>query len=74
MIQYQCNNITQVAKKVAQLTNTIPDKEFWKFYCNKLKKNKDTSDVIDYIDGNGNDINIFFGWDGEYWYIGIEEL
>ncbi len=47
MNQHECANIQQVANKVAELTNTLPDRETWKYYCNELKKNKRTSDTVD---------------------------
>lgn len=73
MKQYQCENVPQVAHKIAELTETLPDRETWKKYCEDLKRNKRTSDTVDYIDGNGNDVVVFFGYDGKSWYVGIEE-
>lgn len=72
MKQYQCRNVPQVANKVAELTGTKPDRKAWKYYCEELKRNRRTSDTVEYEDGDGNDISVFFGYDGQYWYVGIE--
>lgn len=57
---YECNNATQVANKVAELTNTKLDKGCWKGYCNNLKKQAYTTDTIDYtaFDDDGNEIDV----------------
>lgn len=73
MKQYQCRNVPQVANKVAELTGTLPDREAWKYYCNELRQSKRSSDTVDYEDGSGSDVIVFFGYDGKYWYVGIEE-
>ena len=58
---YECNNIVQVAHKVAELTNTKLNRDDWKYYCNELKRNRFyTTDSIDYtaFDNNGNEIDV----------------
>ena len=66
MKQYICNNVTQVAYKVAELTNTKVEKDIWKNYCYTVKKEKST-DFIDYTAFDDNDIeydvSIMLGYD-----------
>jgi Cu2+-containing amine oxidase len=73
MKQYECLNVPQVARKVAELTGTKIDRETWKYYCGVLRGSGRVSDTVDYIDGNDNDVIIFFGFDGHCWYVGIDE-
>ena len=78
MVQHQVCNVPQVAHKVAELTNTLVLRDVWKGYCAAMKaeykKGKGAcSDNVDYEDGAGNDVSIFFGYDGSFWYVGLEE-
>lgn len=63
--QYECENVVQVAHKVADLTNTRLDRQSWKGYCDEVKK--DGSSWFDYtaFDSGGNefDVSIFLGYD-----------
>lgn len=65
--QFECNNITQVARKIAELTNTAIDKDMVKYYCSAIKKSKQASDTFDYVafDENGkeHDVTIWIGFD-----------
>jgi hypothetical protein len=64
---YECNNVSQVSNKVAALTNTKPDRECWKHYCDELKQKHYTTDTVDYIafdvDDNERDITIVLQYD-----------
>ena len=77
--QYVCNNVTQVAKKIAELTNTAIDKETIKQYCYTLKKEKKTSDTFDYIAFDENekehDVTIWLGYDysTKEWFVSVIE-
>ena len=63
--QYECENVVQVAHKVAELTNTRLDSLSWKWYCDEVKK--DGSSWFDYTafdsDGNEFDVSIFLGYE-----------
>ena len=65
--QYECENVVQVAHKVAELTNTYLDCQTWNKYCEKVKK--DGSNWFDYraFDSHNNksDVSIFLGYDKE---------
>ena len=65
MKQYECENVVQVAHKVADLTNTRLDRQTWKEYCYEVKK--DGSSWFDYtafdFKGNEFDVSIFLGYD-----------
>ena len=65
MKQYECENVQQVAHKVAELTNTRIDCLSWKRYCDEVKK--DGSSWFDYtaFDSKGKefDVSIFLGYD-----------
>lgn len=78
MKQYEIKNVSQVAHKIAELTNTKIDKECWKEYCS-LIKNSGGSDTVDYIALDENDepydVSIFLGYShrSRHWYVGVEE-
>ena len=76
MKQYQVKNISQVAHKVAELTNTKVDKNCWKEYCALIKKSG-SSDTVDYIALDKNDeeydVSVFLGYVDGFWYVGVEK-
>ena len=77
--QYVCNNVIQVAKKIAELTNTAIDKETIKQYCYTLKKEKKTSDTFDYTAFDENekehDVTVWLGYDysTKEWFVSVIE-
>lgn len=79
MIQYECNNVPQVAQKIAELTNTKCDRLTWKEYCENIKKDGG-SDTIDYIAFDENDIekdvSVFVGYDkiNRCWLVGVNNI
>lgn len=74
--QYECENVVQVAHKVADLTNTLCDRETWKGYCDEVKR--DGSTWIDYtaFDTGGNefDVSIFLGYDQQcrHYFVSVD--
>lgn len=75
MKQYEVSNIPQVAHKVAELTSTRLNREYFKDICNSIKKSNSASDTVDYtmFDKNDNeiDISVFLGYHEGNWYVGI---
>lgn len=75
MVQYECWNATQVAKKVCELCNlkyTQDERKVWIEYCKQIKKSKYSSDHIDYtefVDGEEKDCVIFLGYDSNGYYL-----
>ena len=78
MKQYECKNICQVAHKIAEMTNTILDKDFAKYICNEIRKHKYISDSFDYFAfnemGDEYDCSIWIGYDinSKSWLLGID--
>lgn len=75
---YECNNIPQVARKVAELTATKVDKATWRYYCNELKRNNRNTDTIDYIsfiEGEEIDVAIMLQYDSQtkQYLVGVED-
>lgn len=74
--QYECENVVQVAHKVADLTNTLCDRETWKGYCDEVKRYGST--WIDYtaFDTGGNefDVSIFLGYDQQcrHYFVSVD--
>lgn len=74
--QYECENVVQVAHKVADLTNTRLDRQSWKGYCDEVKK--DGSSWFDYtaFDSGGNefDVSIFLGYDQQcrHYFVSVD--
>lgn len=74
--QYECENVVQVAHKVADLTNTRLDRQVWKEYCDEVKK--DGSSWFDYtaFDPGGNefDVSIFLGYDQQsrHYFVSVD--
>lgn len=74
--QYECENVAQVAHKVANLTNTLIDRQTWKGYCDEVKR--DGSTWIDYtaFDTGGNefDVSIFLGYDQQcrHYFVSVD--
>lgn len=74
--QYECENVVQVAHKVADLTNTLCDREAWKGYCDEVKR--DGSTWIDYTAfdtcGNEFDVSIFLGYDQQcrHYFVSVD--
>lgn len=74
--QYECENVVQVAHKVADLTNTRLDRQSWKWYCDEVKK--DGSSWFDYtaFDSGGNefDVSIFLGYDQQsrHYFVSVD--
>ena len=74
--QYECENVVQVAHKVAYLTNTRIDRQTWKEYCDEVKK--DGSSWFDYtaFDSGGNefDVSIFLGYDQQcrHYFVSVD--
>lgn len=74
--QYECENVVQVAHKVANLTNTLIDRQTWKGYCDEVKR--DGSTWIDYtaFDTGGNefDVSIFLGYDQQcrHYFVSVD--
>ena len=76
MKQYECENVVQVAHKVADLTNTRLDRQSWKWYCDEVKK--DGSCWFDYtafdFKGNECDVSIFLGYDTQnrHYFVSVD--
>ena len=74
--QYECENVVQVAHKVADLTKTRLDRQVWKEYCDDVKK--DGSSWFDYtaFDPGGNefDVSIFLGYDQQsrHYFVSVD--
>lgn len=74
--QYECENVVQVAHKVADLTKTRLDRQVWKEYCDEVKK--DGSSWFDYtaFDPGGNefDVSIFLGYDQQsrHYFVSVD--
>lgn len=74
--QYECENVVQVAHKVADLTNTLIDRQTWKGYCDEVKRYGST--WIDYtaFDTGGNefDVSIFLGYDQQcrHYFVSVD--
>ena len=74
--QYECENVVQVAHKVADLTKTRLDRQVWKEYCDEVKK--DGSSWFDYtaFDTGGNefDVSIFLGYDQQcrHYFVSVD--
>lgn len=74
--QYECENVVQVAHKVADLTNTLIDRQTWKGYCDEVKR--DGSSWFDYtaFDSGGNefDVSIFLGYDQQcrHYFVSVD--
>ena len=74
--QYECENVVQVAHKVAGLTNTCLDRQVWKRYCDEVKK--EGSSWFDYtaFDSSGNefDVSIFLGYDQQcrHYFVSVD--
>ena len=68
--EYECENVMQVAFKVAELTNTCLDSHTWAEYCDEVKK--DGSSWIDYtafdFKGNECEASIFLEYDQQSGY------
>lgn len=79
MKQYECKNVTQVAYKIAELTNTALDKESIKNYCQAIKSSGATSDTFDYTaqdeKGKEYDVTIWLGYDSnsKTWFVEVLE-
>ena len=76
MKEYECENVVQVAHKVADLTNTRLDRQTWKEYCYEVKK--DGSSWFDYTafdyKGNEFDVSIFLGYDQQirHYFVSVD--
>ena len=76
MKEYECENVVQVAHKVADLTNTRLDRQTWKEYCYEVKK--EGSSWFDYTafdyKGNEFDVSIFLGYDQQirHYFVSID--
>ena len=76
MEQYECENVLQVALKVAELANTYVDCLCWESCCDEVKK--DGSSWFDYtafdFKGNECDVSIFLGYDTQnrHYFVSVD--
>ena len=76
MKQYECENVVQVALRVAELTNTCLDCQTWEPYCEEVKK--DGSSWFNYtafdFKGNECDVSIFLGYEQEsqHYFVSVD--
>ena len=74
--QYECENVMQVAFRVAEMTNTCLDCRTWNKYCEEVKK--DGSNWFDYraFDSHNNksDVSIFLGYEQEsqHYFVSVD--
>ena len=76
MKQYECENVVQVADKVADLTNTRIDRQCWKRYCDEVKKDGTIWIYYTAFDFKGNecDVSIFLGYDQQtrHYFVSVD--
>ena len=74
--QYECENVVQVAFRVAEMTNTYLDCQTWDEYCKEVKKVG--SSWFDYtaFDSKGNecDVSILLGYDHQsrHYFVSVD--
>ena len=74
--QYECENVIQVALKVAELTNTYLDCQNWNKYCEEVKK--EGSNWFDYkafdSHNNNSDVSIFLGYEqkNQHYFVSVD--